>query len=56
MVYPLLVRAQGQPGGIQHEGNDYRLIAVVQYSNGVLMIRFFGSRADYDRIDAETVQ
>ncbi len=37
------------------KANDYRLIAVVQYMNGVMMIRFFGSHEDYDKIDAETV-
>src|SRR5438128_1865658 len=37
------------------KGNDYRLIAVVQYANGVLLIRFFGSHEQYDKIDAETV-
>jgi mRNA interferase HigB len=37
------------------KANDYRLIAVVQYANGVMMIRFFGSHEEYDRIDAETV-
>jgi len=37
------------------KGNDYRLIAVVQYANGVLLIRFFGSHAQYEKIDAETV-
>lgn len=37
------------------KGNDYRLIAVVQYVHGVLMIRFFGSHEDYDQVDAETV-
>jgi mRNA-degrading endonuclease HigB of HigAB toxin-antitoxin module len=25
------------------ELNDYRLLAVVRYENGVMMIRFFGS-------------
>ena len=37
------------------EGNDYRLIARVQYQAGVLMIRFFGTHAEYDEIDAEAV-
>ena len=37
------------------EGNDYRLIARVQYQASVLMIRFFGTHAEYDEIDAETV-
>jgi mRNA interferase HigB len=37
------------------KANDYRLIALVQYRDGILMIRFFGSHEDYDEIDAETV-
>ncbi len=37
------------------KANDYRLIAVVQYRDGVVMIRFFGSHEDYDRVNAETV-
>ena len=37
------------------KGNDYRLVAALQYRAGVLAIRFFGSHAEYDRIDAETV-
>ena len=37
------------------KGNDYRLVAAVQYRAGVLAIRFFGSHAEYDRIDVETV-
>lgn len=37
------------------KGNDYRLIAAIQYQAGVLAVRFFGSQAEYDRIDAETM-
>jgi mRNA interferase HigB len=37
------------------KGNDYRLIVVVQYAHGVLMIRFFGSHEEYNKVDAETV-
>lgn len=37
------------------KANDYRLIAVVHYRNGVMLIRFFGTHEEYDRIDAETV-
>jgi mRNA interferase HigB len=37
------------------KANDYRLIALVQYAAGVLMIRFFGSHAEYDQVDAESV-
>ena len=37
------------------KGNDYRLVAAVQYRAGALAIRFFGSHAEYDKIDVETV-
>lgn len=37
------------------KANDYRLIALVQYQGGVVMIRFFGSHEEYDKVDAETV-
>ena len=37
------------------KANDYRLIAQVQYENGVVRIRFFGSHEEYDGIDAEKV-
>ena len=37
------------------KGNDYRLVTLVRYQGGVLMIRFFGSHEEYDQIDAETV-
>ena len=36
------------------KGNDYRLIASVQYQAGALAIRFCGTHAEYDKIDAET--
>ena len=36
------------------KANDYRLIALVEYKNGVVMIRFFGSHEEYDKVDAET--
>jgi len=37
------------------KGNDYRLITIVQYKAGLLVIRFFGTHADYDKVNAETV-
>lgn len=37
------------------KGNDYRLVAALKYPAGVLVIRFFGTHAEYDKIDAETV-
>jgi len=37
------------------KGNDYRLVAALQYRAGVVAIRSFGTHAEYDKIDAETV-
>jgi len=37
------------------KGNDYRLIAQVNYQAGTVEIRFFGTHAEYDEVDAETV-
>ncbi|HEY6456102.1 MAG TPA: type II toxin-antitoxin system HigB family toxin [Steroidobacteraceae bacterium] len=37
------------------KANDYRLIALVQYVHGVVMIRFSGSHEEYDKVDAEAV-
>jgi mRNA interferase HigB len=36
-------------------GNLYRLVAAVHYSSGIVFIRFVGTHAEYDRIDAGTV-
>jgi mRNA interferase HigB len=37
------------------KADDFRLVALVQYMENVLMIRFFGSHEEYNKIDAETV-
>lgn len=36
-------------------GNKYRLVAWINYPYRVLYIRFLGTHAQYDRIDAQTV-
>ena len=37
------------------KANDYRLISLVQYLDGVAMIRFFGSHDENDKLDAENI-
>jgi mRNA interferase HigB len=37
------------------KGNDCRLVAALQYQAEIVVIRFFGRHAEYDRIDAEKV-
>ena len=37
------------------KGNDFRLVAQINYRAGTVEIRFFGTHGEYDGIDAETV-
>lgn len=37
------------------KGNAYRLVVVVEYTQGKMFIRFVGTHAEYDRIDATSI-
>jgi len=37
------------------KGNTYRLVVRIDYGNGLVFIRFVGTHAEYDRINAEEV-
>lgn len=36
------------------KGNDYRLVVAVRYDLQIMFVRFIGTHAEYDRIDATT--
>lgn len=38
------------------KGNDYRLVVSVAYRYQAVYVKFIGTHADYDAIDAETVE
>jgi mRNA interferase HigB len=38
------------------KGNDYRLIVAVAFKFGVIYIKFIGTHAAYDRVNAKTVE
>lgn len=38
------------------KGNDYRLVVSVAYRFGSVYVKFIGTHAQYDAIDAETIE
>lgn len=55
VAHPKVSILKGGRAVFNIKANDFRLIAVVQYADGVLLILFFGSHEEYDKVDAETV-
>lgn len=38
------------------KGNEYRLVAAVAYNMGFVYVKFIGTHAEYDAVDANTVE
>ena len=37
------------------KGNDYRLVVLVRYGQGLMFVRFVGTHAQYDKIDVTKI-
>jgi mRNA interferase HigB len=38
------------------KGNDYCLVVAIAYRSGAVYVKFIGTHAEYDRVDADTVE
>ncbi|XAH21877.1 type II toxin-antitoxin system HigB family toxin [Xylophilus sp. GW821-FHT01B05] len=38
------------------KGNDYRLVVALSYKQQIAFVKFIGTHAEYDKIDAETIE
>lgn len=53
--YPYSSILSNNRGVFNIKGNRYRLVAHINYESGTVYIRFIGTHAEYNRIDAEEV-
>lgn len=53
--YPSADILPGNRAVFNIKGNHYRIIVKIHYNTGIVLIRFVGTLADYDKIDATTI-
>lgn len=53
--YPSASILQGNRVCFNIKGNEYRLIVGVNYDKQAVFIKFIGTHAEYDKIDANTI-
>jgi len=53
--YPSASILQGNRVVFNIKGNLYRLIVKINYKVGIVWIRFVGTHAEYDKINAESI-
>ena len=53
--YPSVSILEGNRVVFNIKGNHYRLIVKINYSYGMVWIRFIGTHAQYDKIDATKI-
>jgi mRNA interferase HigB len=54
-VFPRASAVSSDRVAFRIKGNDYRLIVKINYAFETLFIKFVGTHAEYDKIDAATV-
>jgi mRNA interferase HigB len=54
-AYPPTRAVKGGRVVFNVKGNEYRVIAAIDYERGAVFIKFVGTHAEYDKVDAETV-
>jgi mRNA interferase HigB len=55
VAYPPARAVKGDRVVFNIKGNEYRVVAAFDYGRQAVFIKFVGTHAEYDKIDAETV-
>jgi mRNA interferase HigB len=54
-AFPKAKVLNGERARFEIQGGDFRLIAAFDFARQIAFVKFIGTHADYDRIDALTV-